>query len=458
MNTPSVKELESWYESHHKEILADYFSFLRFQSISTDPSFKGEINKAATWVADQLKKIGFHVDVWKTKNNPIVFGTHIVDPSRPTVLIYHHYDVQPVDPIELWKSPPFEPELRGDNVYARGASDNKGQCFNTLTALKAVFELSKKVNVNIKVFVEGEEECGSEGAYQMLEEKKDDLKADYLLIVDMGIPSENLPSITIGLRGIVTMEVKCTNSKIDLHSGVMGGIALNPNRALVQLLAKMWDDNGAVAIPGFYDDISTPTKDELKEIFQGLDEEYLRDQFGIRAFQGDGKYTIWESNAIRPTLEINGISGGYTGVGFKTVIPSQTVAKISCRIVPNQDPSKVVQSITRFLEKEAPQGLVIDVTADHGGRPVRTSPDTTIAKLCTEAYSEVFGKPCQKVLCGASVPLVADLAKVVGGEVAMIGVDLATNSIHAPNEHFGLKQLRNGFLTMGRILGRLMAC
>ncbi|MGH2639867.1 MAG: dipeptidase [Rhabdochlamydiaceae bacterium] len=458
MINPTLDELASWYQRHESQILKDYLSFLKLPSISTDPAYREDVHKTAEWVSDRLKKIGFKVDIWKAKGHPVVFASHSVDSSRPTVLIYHHYDVQPVDPIEKWTSPPFEPVVKDGYVYARGASDNKGQCFYTLTALQAMFELCKKVNLNIKLFIEGEEECGSRGAFHMVQERRSELEADYLLIVDMGLPNAETPAITIGLRGIVALEVKCTNSTIDLHSGVMGGIALNPNRALIQLLAKLWNPEGIVTVPGFYDDVTVPTKEELKEISQDIDLEYLKKQFGLKVFQGEGSYSLWESNTIRPTLEINGISGGYAGAGFKTVIPSQSIAKISCRLVPNQDPTKIVKCLTEFLKKHAPKGLEIEVTHDHGGKPVRTSPHTKLAHLCSDAYAEVFGKPCQKIICGATVPLVADLAKATKGDVAMIGVGLDSDDVHAPNEHFGLKQLRNGFLIMGRILGRLMAC
>ncbi len=455
---PTLKELRVWYQTHQAKLLADYLEFLKLPSVSTDPAYASDVRKTAEWVGDRLKKIGFKVDLWKTRKHPVVFATHIVNPSYPTVLIYHHYDVQPIDPIEKWISPPFEPQVRGDFVYARGASDNKGQCFNTLAALQAFFELCKQSHLNIKLFIEGEEECGSVGAFQMVQEKKEALKADYLLIVDMGLPEASTPAITIGLRGIVALEVKCRNSKIDLHSGIHGGIALNPNRALIQLLAKLWDANGKVTVPGFYDDTQTPSKEELQDIYQELDLAYLQKQFGMRAFQGEGVFSLWESNTIRPTLEINGISGGYTGAGFKTVIPSQSIAKISCRLVPHQDPLKIADCMTRFLKQEAPKGLELEITHDHGGKPVRTSPKTTLAELCADAYAEVYGKPCRKILCGASVPLVSDLAAAVGGEVAMIGVGLDSDDIHAPNEHFGLHQLEMGFLAMGTILGRLSAC
>lgn len=446
----TLSDLKAWYEKHAKEIQHDYFTFLKFPSISTDPNFKKHIDETANWVEAYLKKIGFKTQLWETSGHPVVFAEHHVDDSRPTVLIYHHYDVQPVDPIDKWKTPPFEPTIRDGQVYARGASDNKGQCFYTMTALKALFELCKKVNVNIKLFIEGEEECGSGGAGEVLKSKRKELKTDYLLIVDAGIPAANTPAITIGLRGIVALEVTCKNSSIDLHSGMHGGVVLNPNRALIQMLARLWDKDGKIAIPGFYD-----TVEEFGKQQGDVDRAYLQKQFGIKAFQGEGSYTLLESNTIRPTLEINGISGGYTGEGFKTVIPSMSRAKISCRLVPRQDPQKIAALVADFLKKIAPAGLEIDVEWDHGGKAVRTSPDTKIAQVCCEAFSEVFGKPCAKILCGASIPLVAELTEACGGEVAMIGVSLDSDDIHAPNEHFGLDQFRQGFLTMARILGRL---
>jgi acetylornithine deacetylase/succinyl-diaminopimelate desuccinylase-like protein len=451
---PSLSDLKKWYGKNSAQILQDYFTFLKFPSISTDPTYKKHIHEAASWVENYLKKIGFKTEQWKTNFHPVVFATHLVDPSRPTVLIYHHYDVQPIDPIDKWKSPPFEPTIRDGRVYARGASDNKGQCFYTLTALKALFELCKKVNVNIKVFVEGEEECGSRGALEALKAHQKELKADHILIVDGGLPFAGRPAITLGLRGIVLLEVTCRNSSIDLHSGIHGGIVLNPNRALVEMLSKLWDKKGKIAIPGFYKNVAKPTAKELKIIEKVVDEKYLRKQFGVKAFRGEGGYSLWESNAIRPTLEINGISGGYAGAGFKTVIPSMALAKISCRIVPNQDPEVVVRSISNYLKKIAPKGLEIETTWDHGGKPVRSSPHTKTVQVCSEAFSEVFGKPCVKTFCGASVPLVADLVKACKGDAVVIGVSLDSDDFHAPNEHFGLDQLEQGFLTICGILER----
>lgn len=442
-----MRDLKQWYKSHSKQILEDYFTFLKHPSISTDPAYRKQVHETAEWVANYLKGLGLNTQLWKTSVHPVVFASQISDRSKPTLLIYHHYDVQPVDPLELWKSPPFEPEVRDGQVYARGASDNKGQCFATLTALKALFDLGKKIGFNLKLFIEGEEECGSRGTIEVLKTKKEELKADYLLVVDSGLPARNTPGITIGLRGIVELEVRCKNSKIDLHSGVHGGIALNPNRALIQLLAQLWDQNGKITVPGFYDNVKPVSKPD-----HDVDRAYLQKQFGIQAFQGEGGYTLLESNTTRPTLEINGISGGYTGEGFKTVIPAMAKAKISCRLVADQDPDTIAQLVASHLKKIAPPGLTIEVDLDHGGKPVCTSPTTKIAQICSKAYAEVFKQPCQNILFGGSIPLVAELVHATGAEPAIIGVSLDSDDIHAPNEHFGLDQLEQGFLTMATIL------
>lgn len=450
---PSLLPFEKWYEAHEGKILSDFFTFLKFPSISTDAHYKFALEQTAEWLIEYLKKIEFKAERWDTKGSPIVFATNMqAGKDRPTVLIYHHYDVQPVDPLEKWKSPPFEPVIREGNVYARGASDNKGQCFYTLTSLKAFAQLSLRLGVNIKLIIEGEEECGSQGVREILKRKKKELQADYLLIVDMGIPSFSVPAITLGLRGITTMEVQCQNARVDLHSGVHGGIVLNPNRALIEVLSQLWDKKGKIAIPGFYRDVKMPSKKELAKVNQSFSEKKVRKNFGIQAFQKERGWTSWEANAIRPTLEINGISGGYTGLGFKTVIPSIAVAKISCRLVPDQNPDQVAQSIGHFLKKNVAKGIELTYIVDSGGKAVRTSPDNKIAKICAEAFEEVFQKPCQNIFCGASVPIVAELQKASSAEVAMIGVALSEDDFHAPNEHFGLKRFYQGFLIMSSIL------
>lgn len=450
-----LDDLKKWYQQYNQHVQDDYFSFLKIPSISTDPAFKKEVFKAAVWVETYLKNIGFQTQLWKTDIHPIVFASYETNPSFPTVLIYHHYDVQPPDPLEKWISPPFQPQVRDRIVYARGASDNKGQCVATLAALKAFFALDKKPRLNIKLFIEGEEENGSASAFKILSKKQQELKADYALIVDSGFHTMDKPVITLGLRGLTTLEVTCRNSSVDLHSGLYGGLALNPNRALICMLAKLWDEEGHIQVPGFYDNLSPITQEILQEFDQTVDKPYFTNQIGIKAFHQEKGYTEWETNTIRPTLEINGICGGYTGPGFKTVIPSTASAKISCRLVPHQNPEVIAHRIGDYLKKIAPKGLEVINTFLHGGESFQVLPQEKICQICTEAYTEVFNKSCQKIFCGASIPLVAKLSEVSQASTAIIGVALGSDDMHAPNEHFSLEQLEKGVLTMGNVLRRL---
>jgi acetylornithine deacetylase/succinyl-diaminopimelate desuccinylase-like protein len=281
------------------------------------------------------------------------------------------------------------------------------------------------------------------------------LQADHLLVVDFDIPDAHTPAITIGMRGIITMEVECSNSSVDLHSGVHGGIALNPNRALAILLSRLWDETGRIAVPHFYDEVLPLSVKQLASIDMSFDKEAYEKTFGVRAFCREQGYSVMESNWLRPTLEINGMWGGYTGSGFKTVIPSKSFAKISCRLVPDQEPDVIGHRISEFLKAQAPSGIVIKTHVHHGALGYRSGLDSTIIHHAAAAFSEVFGKPCRFQLCGASVPIVGDLAKASGASVAMIGVGLSSDDIHAPNEHFGLDRFEAGYLTMGRILSLL---
>ncbi len=456
MTAPSTQQFKQWYKDHYDEILQDFFTFLSFPSISTDPQFNQHSRATADWLCKYMNKMGLETTLWETPGLPSVFGEYKkAGKHRPTLLIYQHYDVQPVDPIELWKSDPFKPVIKDNKVYARGASDNKGQCFYSLTAVKAMLELAKELNFNLKVFIEGEEESGGRGTTAILQEKKAELKADHLLVIDFDIPGANEPAITLGMRGIITLEVECSNASIDLHSGAHGGIAMNPNRALATLLGQMWDKHGKVQIPHFYDDLAPLSKDHLSLVDMSFDEERYKKSFGVKAFCNEEGYSIQESNWIRPTLEINGMSGGYTGQGFKTVIPAKAHAKISCRLVPNQDPNKIAKAITDYLTSSAPKGIEIKVNPHHGAPAYRSSFDSFIVKTSALAYEEIFGKPCKYRFCGASVPIVVDLAKVTEAEVALIGVAVAEDDIHAPNEHFGLDRFEKGYLIIGRILSEL---
>lgn len=452
-----LETLKTWFSENREDILRDFFAFLRFPSISTDPAHAQDSLNTAAWLRDYLERIGLQAELWETSGFPIVFATHYAGPDRPTVLLYHHYDVQPVDPLDLWKSDPFQPEVRDSKVYARGAVDNKGQCFYSVTALKAIFELCREIDINIKVFIEGEEESGGKSTFAILPSKREELQADYLLVVDFGIPDVYTPALIVGMRGIVTMEVECSNSSIDLHSGTHGGIALNPNRALASLLTRMWDENGHIAIPHFYDDVRSFSKEQLALLDMSFDVKKYEKDFGVHAFCRELGYSVVESNWLRPTLEINGVWGGYTGAGFKTVIPAKAFAKISCRLVPDQQAEKVAERIAAFLKAQAPQGIKIQTKIYHGASGYRSALDAQVVRLAANAFSEVFGKECRFQLCGASVPIVGALADSSGAEVAMMGVGLDSDDIHAPNEHFGLDRFELGYLVIGRTLSLLSA-
>ncbi len=453
MISVSIEQWKKWFKDHYDETLKDFFTFLSFPSISTDPNHEQDSRRAATWLCDYMNKFGLETSLWETPGLPVVFGKHLkAGKDRPTLLIYHHYDVQPVDPLDLWKSDPFKPVVKENKVYARGAADNKGQCFYSLTAIKAFFQLAKEINFNLKVFIEGEEESGGRGTAAILQKKEAELKADYLLVVDFDIPNINTPGITVGMRGLVGLNIECSNSSIDLHSGVHGGIALNPNRALASLIAGMWDKKGKVAIPHFYDDVRSLSKADLARVDMSFDLDQYKKNFGANAFCAEEGFSLKESNSIRPTLEINGMWGGYTGAGFKTVIPAKAHAKISCRLVPDQDPEKIAQAIDAYLQQNAPKGIEIKAQVHHGAPAYRSDFDSSIVKVASLAYEEIFGKPCEYLLCGATVPIVVDLARVCKSQVAMIGVGLPDDDIHAPNEHFGLDRFELGFLTIGRIL------
>jgi acetylornithine deacetylase/succinyl-diaminopimelate desuccinylase-like protein len=451
----SQETLEAWYQQHKESLLSDFFAFLRLRSISTDPAFRQETLETAEWVRSYLQTLGLDVELWETTGFPVVFGSYVADPKSPTLLIYHHYDVQPIDPIQEWITPAFEPTLRDDQVYARGAVDNKGQCFYSLCALRAWLELAQQKHLNVKVFIEGEEESGSVGTQEVLARKKRELQADYLLIIDCNIPHENHPAVTVGVRGIATLELTCRNAWVDLHSGLHGGIALNPNRVLVQMLSKLWDEKGRVCVPDFYQGVEQLSEDRLCYVDRRFDEKAYREEFGVGAFCPEEGCSLKESNGLRPTVEINGMAGGYVGEGFKTVIPSKASAKISCRLVPGQDPQSILSALESYLRKLAPEGVELSIKAEVGAAAYWSDLEGALVKTVSLAYEEVFGQSCDYLFCGASIPLVAHLAQVSQAEVALMGTSIDSDALHSPNEHFSLARFELGFLTVGRILERL---
>lgn len=449
-----IKRYKELFEASKKQVFEDYFTFLRFASIATDPAYKQEVLQCADWLSSYLKASGLQVERWETENAPVLFAQDLrAGPDKETLLLYCHYDVQPVDPLNEWITPPFEPTLREGEVFARGASDNKGQCFYTVTAIKTLLKELGKLPVNLKFIIEGEEESGSLGLSKILNQKKESLKADYLVIVDSGIEEKNTPAITLGARGLICMQITLKEADFDLHSGFAGGIAYNPNRALVELLAKLHDKEGKVAIPGFYDAVAAIPESEKNEISFDFDKERFRSLFGFIPSGMEKGVTENEAAWIRPTIEINGISGGYTGAGFKTVIPAKAFAKLSCRLVPYQKPEQIATLVTQFLIQNTLPGFEVDVTHFPGnGEGFRTSPHSRIAQLMTEGYSQIFNKPCKKILIGGSIPISVQLREAAGAEMVLVGVGLPDDHIHAPNEHFGLDRFEKGFLTICRTI------
>lgn len=445
---------KKWFHDNFSEIKEEYFRFLRFASVSTDVTYRQHVLACADFLTDFLKKGGLHAEQIPTIGYPIVYAEDMnAGPNAPTLLIYGHYDVQPVDPLELWESPPFEPTEREEKIFARGAVDDKGQIFYACLAAIAWKVLRKTLPVNLKFCIEGEEESHSMGLSSALPKLKNRFKADELLIVDFDSASNGTPQVTLGARGCIALEVTLTGSNQDLHSGQMGGIAYNPNRALVQLLAKLWDHEGTVTVPGFYDGVENPSSADLKQYTFSVIEEELKNEFGIEEFANEKGKSLQESNWFRPTLEINGIFGGYSGQGSKTVIPKSATAKISCRLVVNQDAQKIADSIEKFLKKHAPKGMNIQVIQQGGIGAYRSRLDTPLTRAVSSAATQVTGKKSAYVLSGASIPIGAEFMRILNIPVVGMGYGLPTDRIHAPNEHFDWKRFEQGFLTIVGTLG-----
>lgn len=455
--TSDLQVYEKYFSEHEKEIYDDYSTFLKFQSISTDKAYQKEVENCANWLKDKLTSIGLEAELWGTSGHPTIFAQNLsAGPTKPTLLIYNHYDVQPVDPLDLWNTPPFEPTMVDGNVYARGAQDNKGQCMYVFQALKALMHENGSFPINIKWIIEGEEECGSEGLAGILKSKKEQLAADYLAIADVGIAAIDKPSVTLGIRGIITMDVEVIGSNTDLHSGTHGGRAYNPLHALAEIVAKLRDSDGHITVPGFYDDVDELTDEERGQVDFTFDPQEYHNTFALKATGGEKHFAPLERSTVRPTLEVNGLSGGYSGAGFKTVIPAVAQAKISCRLVPRQDPKDIGKKVARFIESLSPEGVSVKVTLhEGGGGALRASPDSTIVKAFAEGYSAVFDKPCGFTYEGGSIPIVTELARACGGDVVLMGMALDSDQIHAPNEHFGWDRFQKGFLVFTQTISIL---
>lgn len=441
--------IKSYIESNKDRFLSELFEILRIPSVSADSKYKGDVRKAAEYVKEKLIAAGAdNVALIETKGHPVVFGEKLVDPKKPTVLVYGHYDVQPADPLELWNTPPFEPTVRDGKIYARGACDDKGQFYMHIKA----FEILMKHNLlscNVKFMIEGEEEVGSDNLPVFVKENRDKLKADVILISDTSLISLEHPSITVGLRGLSYMEVEVTGANRDLHSGVYGGAVANPINVLADMISSLIDKDGHITIPGFYDKVKdlTPAEREAlnKAPFELSD---YKSELGIDDVKGEKGYTTLERIGVRPTLDCNGIWGGYTGEGAKTVLPSKASAKISMRLVPNQDPNEITELFTKHFISIAPKSVKVKVTPHHGGQPAVTPTDSKAYKAAEKAFEEVWGKTPIPTRDGGSIPIVALFKKELGLDTVLMGFGLDSDALHSPNEHYGIKNFLIGIETI----------
>lgn len=428
----------------------ELFELLKIPSVSAVSTHKGDVKNAAAFLKNQFNAIGLNnVAIYETPGHPIVYGEFLeAGPDKPTVLVYGHYDVQPPDPLELWDSPPFEPTVKGTDVYARGASDDKGQAYTHIKAIEAWLRTNGTLPVNVKVLIEGEEEIGSANLVPFLKEHKEMLSCDMVLISDTSMFDKDVPSITYGLRGLAYMQVFVQGPNRDLHSGGYGGAVQNPLNALCEIIAALKDKDGVIQIPGFYDDVIPLSDDERKAASNlPFNEEAFKKSLDIDEVFGEKGYSTVERKASRPTLDVNGIWGGYQGEGAKTVLPAKAGAKISMRLVPNQDPGKIAVLFAEHVKRIAPKGVKVVVEEHHGGHAAMTDLDFYGLKAASAAFKKIYGKEPLFTREGGSIPIVADFKKVLGADSILMGFGQNSDAIHSPNEKFSLIDFHRGIKT-----------
>jgi len=441
--------INAYIEINKERFLEELFELLRIPSVSADAAYKNDVIKTAAVIKTKLTEAGADkVEICETAGYPIVYGEKIIDPKLPTILVYGHYDVQPADPIELWTSGPFEPVIKDGKIYARGACDDKGQMYMHVKA----FELMMKTNTlpcNVKFMIEGEEEVGSTNLGIFVKANKEKLKADVIVISDTGIIANDIPSITVGLRGLSYVEVEVTGPNRDLHSGLYGGAVANPINILCEMIAKMKDDKDHITIPGFYDDVEILSAEERAEMAKApFSLEEYKKALNLSDIHGEEGYTTNERNSIRPTLDVNGIWGGYQGEGAKTVIASKAYAKISMRLVPHQNSDKITKLFSDYFNRIAPKSVKVKVTPHHGGEPVVTPSTTAAYKAASMAMETTFGKKPVPVRSGGSIPIVAMFKSELGLNSILMGFGLDSDAIHSPNEHYGVFNYLKGIETI----------
>jgi len=445
--------VDAYIESDHERFLEELKEFLSIPSVSTLPEHKPDIERACGFVAERLREAGIErVERIQTDGNPLVYGEWMKAPGKPTVLCYGHYDVQPPDPLDEWVTPPFEPSVRDGNIYARGAADDKGQMYIHVKAAEALLQTTGKLPVNVKFLIEGEEEVGGTAVDRYVAENPEKLRSDAALISDTEMFAPGLPTLCIGLRGMVYAEIVATGAAQDLHSGLFGGAAPNPLIGLAQIISELLTPAYRVQIPGFYDDVEEPSDEEIESWVQlPFDEgEFLREKVGARALTGEAGFAVLERLWSRPTLEVHGIVGGFMGEGAKTVIPAKASAKVSMRLVPRQDPEKILQAFRETVQCLTPRGLRVEVKTHSTAEPVLMSATDPAIEAGARALAETFGKPTVTVRGGGSIPIVARIRESLGIPVVLMGFGLPDDRLHSPNEKFHLPNFFAGIRAVAR--------
>jgi len=426
--------------------LEDFYSFLRFPSVSTDEKFAGKVRDCAEWLSKKLEVVGLESKLVPTPGHPVVWARNKHRGDRPTVLIYGHYDVQPPDPLELWDSPPFEPVLKNGYVFARGATDNKGQILSHIIGIQETLQKDGDLPVNVDLVIEGEEEVGSQNLGKFLNDNRGALKCEVVLVSDTGMIARRTPTLSYGLRGVAALEIKVTGAKMDLHSGIFGGAVANPAAALARLLATLHDSNGHIAVQGFYDDVAPLQqweRDAWKKLPIDPDSEML-EETGAPVLFGEAGFSTLERIWARPTAEINGMGSGYQGPGTKTVLPSHAMAKLTFRLVPNQNGAAIIDLVKKHLQKNLPPGVTVEMRSGHHGPWYLTDPHSKFGQAAQRALKKAFNKDTALIREGGSIPIVSDFRKILGVETLLIGLALQDCRAHSPNENFPLENLEAG--------------
>jgi acetylornithine deacetylase/succinyl-diaminopimelate desuccinylase-like protein len=443
--------IDRYVKENEVRFLEELKDFLRIPSISTLPENNEATHRAADFVVDHLVAAGLeNVELIETERHPLVYADWLHAPGKPTVLCYGHFDVQPPDPLELWESPPFEPAERNGNLYARGSADDKGQVFSHIKAMEAIKAIYGRVPVNVKFLIEGEEEVGGLSVAEYVAAHPEKLKADVALVSDTEMYAPGLPTLNIGLRGLVYMEIESRGPMRDLHSGLYGGAAPNAVFGLIELLSKAKDANGHIQIPGIYVDVEPPSAEE-KESWTHLpfdEDEYLKTEVGSTELTGEPGYSVFERTWARPTFEVHGIAGGFTGAGAKTVIPAKATAKVSIRLVPRQDPQKVVRAVEQWVKENSPRGIQCEVRVLSAGPGLMVNTDHPAIRVAAKAFSDIFGKPTVFTRSGGSIPIVGDFATHLGIPTILMGFGLPDDGLHSPNEKYNIRNYYDGIRTL----------